>query len=59
MWPNAKIGVMGSEQLASVMATVRSSSSSSSSSSDSDNALRDRIEAESAATFSTARLWDD
>ncbi|KAI5291492.1 hypothetical protein KEM54_004270 [Ascosphaera aggregata] len=72
MWPNAKIGVMGSEQLSSVMAAVRSSSKQSNSSAvmkypvttaanedDDDDALRNRIETESAATFSSARLWDD
>ncbi|KZZ98152.1 methylcrotonoyl-CoA carboxylase beta chain, mitochondrial precursor [Ascosphaera apis ARSEF 7405] len=59
MWPNAKIGVMGSEQLSSVMATVRSAKSKDGKSSATDDALRDRIEAESASTFSSARLWDD
>jgi 3-methylcrotonyl-CoA carboxylase beta subunit len=49
MWPNAKIGVMGSEQLSSVMATVGKT----------DPALRDRIDHESRAEFSSARLWDD
>ncbi|KAG7138308.1 methylcrotonoyl-CoA carboxylase beta chain like protein [Verticillium longisporum] len=49
MWPNARIGVMGSEQLNSVMETVGKA----------DPALKDRIEKESDATFSSARLWDD
>lgn len=49
MWPNAKIGVMGSEQLSAVMATVGKT----------DPALRDRIDHESQAAFSSARLWDD
>ncbi|KAK6359878.1 hypothetical protein TWF696_001007 [Orbilia brochopaga] len=49
MWPNAKIAVMGSEQLSSVMAAVGKA----------DPALRDRIEAESDATFASARIWDD
>lgn len=48
MWPNAKIGVMGSEQLASVMETVGKKS---------DTGLKDRIEKESDATYSSARLW--
>ena len=51
MWPNARIGVMGSEQLSSVMATVGSKVV--------DPALKERIERESEATFSSARLWDD
>ena len=50
MWPNAKIGVMGSEQLTAVMETVGKSV---------DPELRDRIERESDALFSSARLWDD
>ncbi|KAI1181230.1 carboxyl transferase [Nemania sp. FL0916] len=50
MWPNARIGVMGSEQLANVMAAVGQSA---------DPALQDRIENESDAVFSSARLWDD
>jgi 3-methylcrotonyl-CoA carboxylase beta subunit len=50
MWPNAKIGVMGSEQLSSVMKTVGKSV---------DPELKERIERESMATFSSARLWDD
>ncbi|KAF8460289.1 methylcrotonoyl-CoA carboxylase subunit beta [Kalaharituber pfeilii] len=50
MWPNAKIGVMGSEQLTSVMATVGKSV---------EPELRERIDRENEATFSSARLWDD
>ncbi|KAI2639193.1 carboxyl transferase [Xylaria nigripes] len=50
MWPNARIGVMGSEQLANVMQTVGQKA---------DPELRDRIERESDAVYSSARLWDD
>jgi 3-methylcrotonyl-CoA carboxylase beta subunit len=50
MWPNAKIGVMGSEQLSAVMETVGKGV---------DPELKGRIERESEATFSSARLWDD
>ena len=50
MWPNAKIGVMGSEQLSSVMETVGKTA---------DPELKARIERESDAVFSSARLWDD
>ena len=49
MWPNAKIGVMGSEQLSSVMETVGRA----------DPALKARIEHESEAAYSSARVWDD
>ncbi|EKD12481.1 uncharacterized protein L3040_008194 [Drepanopeziza brunnea f. sp. 'multigermtubi'] len=50
MWPNAKIGVMGGEQLSAVMETVGKSV---------DPELKARIERESEAVFSSARLWDD
>ena len=49
MWPNAKIAVMGAEQLSSVMRMVGKE----------DPELRDRIEAESDAKFASARIWDD
>ncbi|KAI1765732.1 carboxyl transferase [Hypoxylon sp. FL1150] len=49
MWPNARVGVMGSEQLVGVMEAVGQK----------DPALRDRIEMESDAVYSSARLWDD
>ncbi|KAL4808737.1 carboxyl transferase [Aspergillus unguis] len=50
MWPNAKIGIMGSEQLSSVMEAVGRTA---------DPELKARIDRESEATFSSARLWDD
>jgi 3-methylcrotonyl-CoA carboxylase beta subunit len=50
MWPNARIGVMGGEQLAAVMETVGKQV---------DPELKERIEKESDATYSSARLWDD
>ncbi|KAK1837064.1 putative methylcrotonoyl-CoA carboxylase beta chain, mitochondrial [Podospora conica] len=50
MWPNARVGVMGGEQLAAVMETVGKAA---------DPALKERIDRESEATFSSARLWDD
>ncbi|MCJ1323844.1 Methylcrotonoyl-CoA carboxylase beta chain, mitochondrial [Thelotrema lepadinum] len=50
MWPNAKIGVMGSEQLGAVMDAVGRKA---------DPELRSRIERESESVFSSARLWDD
>lgn len=48
MWPNAKIGVMGSEQLTAVMETVGKAV---------DPELKARIERESEAVYSSARLW--
>ena len=50
MWPNAKIGVMGSEQLNAVMEAVGK---------EVDPELKARIDRESDASFSSARLWDD
>ncbi|KPI41716.1 putative methylcrotonoyl-CoA carboxylase beta chain, mitochondrial [Cyphellophora attinorum] len=50
MWPNSKIGVMGSEQLTAVMETVGKAA---------DPELRERIDRESEPTFSSARIWDD
>jgi len=50
MWPNARIAVMGSEQLASVMETVGSGKGE-------NGGLRERIEKESEAVYSSARLW--
>lgn len=50
MWPNAKIGVMGPDQLGAVMEAVGKSA---------DPQLKARIERESEAVFSSARLWDD
>ena len=50
IWPNAKIGVMGSSQLSAVMETVGKTV---------DPELKNRIERESDAVFSSARLWDD
>jgi 3-methylcrotonyl-CoA carboxylase beta subunit len=48
MWPNARIGVMGSEQLTAVMETVGKTV---------DPELKARIERESEAVFSSARIW--
>ncbi|KAK4200311.1 putative methylcrotonoyl carboxylase [Triangularia verruculosa] len=50
MWPNARVGVMGGEQLAKVMEMVGK---------EVDEGLKDRIEKESDSVFSSARLWDD
>jgi len=52
MWPNAKVSVMGSGQLSQVMTTVSKDPSQHAS-------LASEIEAQSTATYATARLWDD
>ncbi|KAF5392959.1 hypothetical protein D9757_001288 [Collybiopsis confluens] len=52
MWPNAKIGVMGSSQLTQVMNTVSKDPSQ-------HLTLKSEIENQSTALYSTARIWDD
>ncbi|MEM6651712.1 MAG: carboxyl transferase domain-containing protein, partial [Pseudomonadota bacterium] len=66
MWPNARISVMGGEQAASVLATVkrdgieRNGEDWSAEAEDAFKApIRERYEREGAPYFSTARLWDD
>jgi 3-methylcrotonyl-CoA carboxylase beta subunit len=58
MWPNARISVMGGEQAATVLATVRSGQDETDV-----QALRDRIrtqyDTQGHPYYSTARLWDD
>ena len=51
MWPNARIGVMGGEQAAAVMAEVGQPELGAQ--------LREQYEQQSRAVYSTARLWDD
>jgi len=65
-WPNSRISVMGGEQAASVLATVRRDSMTARGEgwSDSDEAafkkpVRERYEAEGSPYFATSRLWDD
>jgi acetyl-CoA carboxylase carboxyltransferase component len=50
MWPNARIGVMGGDQAATVLTMVGDA--------DPDE-VREKYEAEGNPYFSTARLWDD
>jgi 3-methylcrotonyl-CoA carboxylase beta subunit len=56
MWPNAKICVMGPDQLSSVMQTVSGKRDDADAESRFKD-LRTRIEGESTALYSTARLW--
>jgi 3-methylcrotonyl-CoA carboxylase beta subunit len=65
-WPNARISVMGGEQAASVLATVRRDNIeaaggkwSETEEESSKQPLRDQIETEGNPYFATARLWDD
>ena len=66
MWPNARISVMGGEQAASVLATVRADAleaAGSSWSADEQEAfkapIRQQYEEQGNPYYSTARLWDD
>ena len=66
MWPNARISVMGGEQAASVLATVRRDNiegeGKSWSAQDEDafkTPIRDQYETEGNPYYATARLWDD
>jgi 3-methylcrotonyl-CoA carboxylase beta subunit len=58
MWPNARISVMGGEQAASVLATVRGDMTA-----DEEEAfkapIRAQYEHQGNPYYSTARLWDD
>src|SRR5699024_9228441 len=66
MWPNARISVMGGEQAASVLSTVKrdqlEARGQSWSAEDEDSfkqPIRDQYEAQGNPYYSTARLWDD
>jgi len=65
-WPNSRISVMGGEQAASVMATIRRDgveAKGGSWSAEEEAAfkapIRERYEEEGSPYFATARLWDD
>jgi 3-methylcrotonyl-CoA carboxylase beta subunit len=66
MWPNARISVMGGEQAASVLATVRRDGIEGRGGqwpADEEAAFKqpilDQFEHQSRATYASARLWDD
>jgi len=66
MWPNARISVMGGEQAASVLATVKrdgmtrkGQSWSAEAEADFKAPIRDQYEREGHPYYATARLWDD
>ncbi|WP_433701984.1 carboxyl transferase domain-containing protein [Nocardiopsis sp. CA-288880] len=66
MWPNARISVMGGEQAASVLSTVRRDQLEGRGeawSAEDEEAfkapVRDRYEEQGSPYYSTARLWDD
>ncbi|MBW3589730.1 MAG: methylcrotonoyl-CoA carboxylase, partial [Actinobacteria bacterium] len=59
MWPNARISVMGGEQAASVLATVKGDFPSKQEEDEFKRPIVDRYEREGHPYYSTARLWDD
>jgi 3-methylcrotonyl-CoA carboxylase beta subunit len=63
MWPNARISVMGGEQAASVLATVRRDQLGDSWSAEDEEAfkapIRQQYEEQGNPYYSSARLWDD
>jgi 3-methylcrotonyl-CoA carboxylase beta subunit len=63
MWPNARISVMGGEQAASVLATVRRDQLGADWPAAEEEAfkqpVRDQYEHQGNPYYSTARLWDD
>lgn len=67
MWPNARISVMGGEQAAGVLTTVKQAGlkakgqneMSDSEVADFQKPILDKYEKEGSAYYSTARIWDD
>ena len=66
MWPSARISVMGGEQAASVLATVKREGIEAGGGTWSEieeaefrNPIREQYETEGNPYFATARLWDD
>ena len=66
MWPNARISVMGGEQAANVLATVRRDAYdrdgkawSAEAEAEFKRPILDKYETEGSPYYSTARLWDD
>ena len=59
MWPNARISIMGGEQAASVLATVRGEFASQAEEEAFKNPIREQYERQGHPYYSSARLWDD
>lgn len=66
MWPNAKISVMGGEQAATVLATIRRDAVEATKQTWSEadetafkDSIRDNYEAQGSAYYASARGWDD
>ena len=59
MWPNARISVMGGEQAARVLSTVRGGFETDADRDAFEAPILDKYEREGSPYHSTARLWDD
>jgi 3-methylcrotonyl-CoA carboxylase beta subunit len=61
MWPSARISVMGGDQAADVLWTVKAESATATAAQAEafKQPIRDRYESEGSPYYSTARLWDD
>ncbi len=59
MWPNARISVMGGEQAAGVLATVRKGFASAEEEENFKAPIRAQYETQGNPYYATARLWDD
>ncbi|TMH24475.1 MAG: methylcrotonoyl-CoA carboxylase [Betaproteobacteria bacterium] len=59
MWPNARISIMGGEQAASVLATVRGDFKSGDEEERFKQPIREQYERQGHPYYSSARLWDD
>jgi len=59
MWPNARISVMGGEQAASVLATVRGGFGTPEDEEAFKEPIRQQYERQGHPYYATARLWDD
>jgi len=59
MWPNARISIMGGEQAASVLATVRGNFASPSEEEAFKAPIREQYERQGHPYYASARLWDD
>ena len=59
MWPTARISIMGGEQAASVLATVRGNFASREEEEKFKQPIREQYERQGHPYYSSARLWDD
>lgn len=58
-WPNSRISVMGGEQAAKVLSTIKFQEKSGTERESFEEGIRAKYEREGSCYFATARLWDD